>query len=299
MRQTSVPARFTFGHPDAEELALELEQLKKKFSAVKDDNVFLRTQIQRLNSLLRKKDKHIQQVLEIKVNTISDQTTSTQFTAKLKALKSEMVAISRLSAKNRDLEHDLLKKDEELKLLKASMKFTLIKELQIEAQTFFNEARRMKKMLDARAGSIVKRSAWDGDEDKAESRERDFEREERLQEERESKARLHKLREKMESLQDEMRDCTEQVNTLERLSPSSKPRASIQFRSSSRIPISAPVADKQTEDNFEDTYDEEPSGTGNSGIYGLENAMGRPTSSSTNYKTSIDANDGDDFLKGF
>ena len=47
-----------------------------------------------------------------------DKTTDPGVTSKLQALRSEMMAISRLSAKNRDLENELHEKNEELKLLK-------------------------------------------------------------------------------------------------------------------------------------------------------------------------------------
>lgn len=234
--------------PDPEDLALEIDNLKKKFSAVKDDNVFLRSQIQRMKSIINKKDKQIQDIISIKVSTISDQTTDVQFQSKLQALRSEMMAISRLSAKNRDMEQELLEKDEELKLLKASMKFTLIKELQIEAQTYFNEARRMKKLLDE-GGRSSRRSDWD---EAADDRERIFEREERLLEERESHQVLHKVRSKMESLQGEIQHCTEQINSLERISPSRRHTSSEQlFKASGRLPISAVNADKFTEEDYE------------------------------------------------
>jgi hypothetical protein len=49
------------------------------------------------------------------------------------------------------MEESVAGKDNELKLLKSSMKFTLIKELQIEAQTYFNEARRLKRIVDLHA----------------------------------------------------------------------------------------------------------------------------------------------------
>lgn len=97
---------------------------------------------------LRKKDKQIQHVLSVKIVGMADKSNDTILSSQLKELKNEMRSISRLTDKVSELEESLHSKDEELKLLKSSMKFTLIKELQIEAQTYFNEARRMKKMLD-------------------------------------------------------------------------------------------------------------------------------------------------------
>ena len=79
----------------------------------------------------------------MKLENIDDKNTA----AKLNEIKREMLAICTLTNKVRNLENKLMK-EEELKLLKSSMKFTLIKELQIEAQTYFNEARRLKNIID-------------------------------------------------------------------------------------------------------------------------------------------------------
>lgn len=136
---------------EVEALLNQLEQLKKKFAAVRQDNVFLRTQVQRLSSQLSKKEKQVQHILAIKVAGISDKTGGDPaIHSRLQALKQEMVSITKLTARVRDLETEVSAKDEELKLIKSSMKFTLIKELQIEAQTYYSEARKMKKLLDQR-----------------------------------------------------------------------------------------------------------------------------------------------------
>lgn len=112
-------------------LQSELDQLKKRFAAIRQDNVYVRTHNQRLTAQLRKKDKQLQHVLSIKLSGLSERTSDATFNSKLQALKREMVSIARLTAKVRDLENEAAEKDEELKLLKSSMKFTLIKELQV------------------------------------------------------------------------------------------------------------------------------------------------------------------------
>jgi myosin heavy subunit len=134
-------------HKDVETILDELSQTKKKYTAVKQDNVHMRTQVQRLTAQLKKRDKQIEEILRLKLQNIGADSSSAA-SQKLEKLKQEMASIAKLSHKIRELETDLADKDEELKLLKSSMKYSLIKELQIEAQTYFNEARRMKRMQD-------------------------------------------------------------------------------------------------------------------------------------------------------
>jgi len=76
---------------------VDLNQLKKKFSIVRQDNVFLRTQLQRMQVQMRKKDKQIQNVLSIKVSSMQDSNTGGKLKGQLENLKNEMVAISKLT----------------------------------------------------------------------------------------------------------------------------------------------------------------------------------------------------------
>lgn len=72
----------------------------------------------------------------------------------------------------KELETQLTEKEEELKKLKSNMRFTLIKELQTEAETYFNEARRTKKLLDQYVTKTKRgpRSAADEEEREEETR---------------------------------------------------------------------------------------------------------------------------------
>ncbi len=129
---------------DIESLRYELQQEKRKGYLFQKENIKLKTELQRMQNQLKKKDKHIQKIINMKLSNIDDKSAF----SKLNEIKREMLAICTLTNKVRDLEKEMSEKDEELKLLKSSMKFTLIKELQIEAQTYFNEARRLKQIVD-------------------------------------------------------------------------------------------------------------------------------------------------------
>jgi len=133
---------------DNEQLVIDIRQLKEKYSLVKQENVFLRTQVQRLASQLRKKDKQMQQILAIKVVDNGDTNGQTALLAALRNVRNEMMSISKITSKVRELESTLVRKDEELKKIKSTIKFTNIKELEIESQTYYNEAKRLKKMVD-------------------------------------------------------------------------------------------------------------------------------------------------------
>lgn len=221
-----------YGGKDIEAYMGELSSLKKKFSVVRQDNVHLRTQVQKLSVKLKKKEKQLDNVLAIKVNRATDKDSDSHMNIQLQALKNEMLSISRLSQKVRDLEVENAEKEEELKLLKSSMKFTLIKELQIEAQTYFNEARRMKKILDRGApfrssvhmnNSSNFRDIPEGskeetymlrDEVKALRRELVYLKGERGMEDKSYNV-LQRLRSKMEGLQNEIRSCEDHFHTVD------------------------------------------------------------------------------------
>lgn len=139
--------------PPVMQMSSDLETLKVKFSAVKQENIALRTQMQHLHAQLKKKNKEMRSVLELKEMHLVDKFGETHITDKIKSLRKEMMSIQTLTNKVRALEHSNTEQQDELKLLKSSLKYTLIKELQIEAQTYFLEARRMKKMLDRRVAA--------------------------------------------------------------------------------------------------------------------------------------------------
>jgi hypothetical protein len=130
-----------------EQMVYELQHLKKKHAAIRQENMLLKTTAQRASILVKKKDRQIQHILDLKVG-LSEKTEEATLANRLRAIKADMQAPSMLMAKIRELETAVAQKDEQLRMIKSSMKFTLIKELQIEAQTYYNEARRIKKLLD-------------------------------------------------------------------------------------------------------------------------------------------------------
>jgi chromosome segregation ATPase len=127
---------------------------------------------------------------------------------KLNEIKSELMSIANLTLRCNDLEQSASDKEEELKLLKSSMKFTLIKELQIEAQTYFDEARRLKQILDHRS-----------QQDREEAQERKWaERQEDMGQSdapEENSVHTEELKDKMQSLEKELEDVQNQINQVD------------------------------------------------------------------------------------
>jgi hypothetical protein len=134
---------------DAEQLSGEVRLLKENGNAAAKDNAFLKAQLQRLVAQLRKKDRQIEQLLDMKIHAMSDAGSDAILAGQLRELRSEMTTLARLSDKCRELEASQARKDEEIRRLKASVRFTNVAEMEIEAQTYLKEALRMKKALAA------------------------------------------------------------------------------------------------------------------------------------------------------
>jgi hypothetical protein len=133
---------------------------------------------------------------------------------KLNEIKSELMSIANLTLRCNDLEQGASDKEEELKLLKSSMKFTLIKELQIEAQTYFDEARRLKQILDHRS----QQDREDAQERKWAEQQEDMGGMSAMGESdapEESNVDTEELKDKMQSLEKELEEVQNQINQVD------------------------------------------------------------------------------------
>ncbi len=81
------------------DLSAELRELKEAFIVSQQENIFLRTQVQRLVAQLKKKEKQMQQVLGLKVSALSDAGSDAVLQGQLKELKNEMISIAKLTDK--------------------------------------------------------------------------------------------------------------------------------------------------------------------------------------------------------
>jgi len=158
------------GFSDVETLTKDLRKCKEALVAAQTENAAMRTQIQRLVSTIKRKDKQITQLIDMKMSAAQDalnnaalssmdpaqQSSNTHhgnvsevavFLGQMRDLRSELVSIARLSDKCRDLESALGKKEDEMHRMKANMKMSLLTELELEAATYYKECRRMQKAL--------------------------------------------------------------------------------------------------------------------------------------------------------
>ena len=132
---------------DAEELQAKLLQVKDQLNLTDKENGFLKAQMQRLLQQLRRKDDQHRQILAIKCDQASDAGADAIVIGQIRELRGEMTAIARLTEKFRDLERVVHERDEELRRLRAKQTFTQMQEVQIEAQTYYNELRRTRKQV--------------------------------------------------------------------------------------------------------------------------------------------------------
>jgi len=211
---------------DVEALSHDILQLKRQHANVLQENSFLKAQVQRLVAQLKKKEKHIEQLLSMPslgssgpVNypagpgsdvlasspsssslrgagfgattgagltkskstsslhalsllqppadprtLVTSRTAATprgsttdpslaelaSVDARLRKMRAELTSISALSEKLRQTEAELAAKNQYIRGLKASTKYALMRELQVEAQTYCGEAQRLKRVLDSR-----------------------------------------------------------------------------------------------------------------------------------------------------
>jgi hypothetical protein len=126
---------------------------KVKLAAVQQQTTQLKAQVRRLEQQVRRREQDNARVLELKEVQLGEKYGEVQMVEKIRQLRKEMLSTAVLTRKVRELEESVSAKDDEVKVLKSSLKYTLVKELQIEAQTYFLEARRMKKMLDKRVAA--------------------------------------------------------------------------------------------------------------------------------------------------
>lgn len=174
-------------YKDAETLTQDLHLLKRQYTTVIQDNAFLKAQLHRLSSMLKKKEKIIDNVLNIRsavtqaafiasqegtpsshsglaassmsgsissVNAMegsgggssisSNNNNNSGYNShsenlrgieiKINRLRSEMLSISVLTDKCKNLENIIIEKNKEINALRSTSKHSLIRELQIEAQ---------------------------------------------------------------------------------------------------------------------------------------------------------------------
>lgn len=101
---------------------------KKKLAKLSKENTSLRTQAQRLEAIVKKKEAAFNRLMEVKLEKLEEAGVAT---AKVKQLRKDVATASTLNDKIRELESQLASKDEELSSLKSSLKLTDMRELQV------------------------------------------------------------------------------------------------------------------------------------------------------------------------
>ena len=129
---------------DSEELVADVRSLKEESNAIRAENAYLKTQMQRLLAQIRRKDKQIDQLAALKISAVNDSGGDAILAGQIRELRAEMTTIARLTDKFREVEATLQRRDEELRRIRSSTKVLSAAEAEMEAQLYYNEARRMK-----------------------------------------------------------------------------------------------------------------------------------------------------------
>mmetsp|Transcript_25722 Transcript_25722/g.35826 ORF Transcript_25722/g.35826 Transcript_25722/m.35826 type:complete len:196 (+) Transcript_25722:114-701(+) len=134
--------------------ARDIEDLRHNWATQRKDNVQLRKEnreltltVDRLTDLLRRKDISMHRVLKIKVDKSEQSVNGKKYSNKLKAVRNDMVSVSKLSNRIRELEYTLAQKTRELELVKEMIQNTKISELKMNLKTNYTRTRKLSKIL--------------------------------------------------------------------------------------------------------------------------------------------------------
>mmetsp|Transcript_12632 Transcript_12632/g.22928 ORF Transcript_12632/g.22928 Transcript_12632/m.22928 type:complete len:198 (-) Transcript_12632:7-600(-) len=129
-----------------EDLHADTLMLKRRNKKLDQENKELRTAIQRLTHLIKRKDRGIYRVLSLSEH----QSSSTP--RLIQEIRSDMISMTSLNSRLRSMEKDLKKTEAELDELKSSTKHTRIREVQIKSEVYRDECERITRLLDQLIG---------------------------------------------------------------------------------------------------------------------------------------------------
>eukprot|EP00472_Partenskyella_glossopodia_P011907 CAMPEP_0197539868 /NCGR_PEP_ID=MMETSP1318-20131121/64043_1 /TAXON_ID=552666 /ORGANISM="Partenskyella glossopodia, Strain RCC365" /LENGTH=198 /DNA_ID=CAMNT_0043098697 /DNA_START=84 /DNA_END=678 /DNA_ORIENTATION=+ len=129
-----------------EDLHADTLMLKRRNKKLDQENKELRTAIQRLTHLIKRKDRGIYRVLSLSEH----QSSSTP--RLIQEIRSDMISMTSLNSRLRSMEKDLKKTEAELDELKSSTKHTRIREVQIKSEVYRDECERITRLLDQLKG---------------------------------------------------------------------------------------------------------------------------------------------------
>jgi len=132
---------------DVEAMKEEWSKYRKLNLKLRRENKDLKSTVDRLTDLLRRKDISMHRVLSYKVDKSEQMVHGKKQFGKLKAVRNDMVSVSRLSDRIRELELSLSQKTKELVLMKELVQNTKVSELKSEMKVNFERTRKLSKIL--------------------------------------------------------------------------------------------------------------------------------------------------------
>mmetsp|Transcript_4528 Transcript_4528/g.6018 ORF Transcript_4528/g.6018 Transcript_4528/m.6018 type:complete len:205 (+) Transcript_4528:130-744(+) len=139
---------------DVEAMKEEWSRYRKLNLKLRRENKDLKSTVERLTDLLRRKDVSMHRVLSYKVDKSEQMVDGKKHFGKLKAVRNDMVSVSRLSDRIRELEMSLSQKTKELTLMKELVQNTKVSELKSEMKINFERTRKLSKILSRLADKL-------------------------------------------------------------------------------------------------------------------------------------------------
>ena len=148
-RKTGPPSGKFFTDP--ENMYAEIQKLKKQVHSLSEERVMLKTRVIRFDYELARKEKEIEDLLKQK--SLVDQN------GQYAQMRSENNLIKSLKRRVRSLESAVAEKEDDISRLKADARYTRVQELELELKTYYNESRRLQKLLDSQSRDHIMQAA--------------------------------------------------------------------------------------------------------------------------------------------
>lgn len=128
-----------------------LDAAKRRAAGFERENRTLKTQVLRLQRQVKRKEQMLHKAVGLKVEE-AQRVGDPVAVGALQQLQSDLANARLLAEKVHELEGACAEKDAELRAMRASTKWTALREAQIEAETYLSEARSLRARL-KRAGA--------------------------------------------------------------------------------------------------------------------------------------------------
>eukprot|EP00698_Gefionella_okellyi_P011121 TRINITY_DN2912_c0_g2_i1.p1 TRINITY_DN2912_c0_g2~~TRINITY_DN2912_c0_g2_i1.p1 ORF type:complete len:751 (+),score=237.26 TRINITY_DN2912_c0_g2_i1:100-2352(+) len=194
----ATPSAF---YVDPETMYEQIQKLKKNVHELTEERTQLRSKIIRFDGEIVRKEKQMENLLQSK-------SVSEMGGGKFDQLRSEAHLLKNLKRKIADLDKTISQRDDEISRLKNDSKYTRVAELELELRTYYNESKRLQKLLEssAREESSIITGGTEADSQIRQLSEKNMQ----------LKGANHKLQLQAEQLEQDMRSMNDENDRMKR-----------------------------------------------------------------------------------